>query len=210
MKELPGAAGEKLNRLFSDFIIITGRHDEGYAPVDLNAVVQKYLSSDQGRYAMAFYRVLINTNLSEQPVQIQGSVTHLHRLLTGLVNFFVESDRHPPSLTITSTNETSTGRALVYGELTEGTYAVLSVGEDDGDFDVPKNLDHLFDPQNTLDNFDIEHPSLGMSVVWAIVQSHDGCVDIVFEDSGGIRIDVYFPLLQKNENEMQVREAVNE
>ena len=49
-----------------------------------------------------------------------------------------------------------------------------------------------------------------MSVVWAIVQSHDGCVDIVFEESGGIRIDVYFPLVSTQEVAGQTRETVNE
>ena len=81
---------------------------------------------------------------------------------------------------------------LGYDEVNIGEYAVLVVA-DDGPGISSEDLKRIFEPFFTKKMMGRSGTGLGLTVVWNVVQNHDGYIDAK-SSKRGTRFNLYFPI----------------
>jgi CheY-like chemotaxis protein len=90
-----------------------------------------------------------------------------------------------------------------------GVYTVLSVA-DDG-LGIPGSMvQRIFEPFFTTKVMGRSGTGLGMAVVWATVQDHDGHIDIRTEEGRGTTMTLYFPAVDAPEEQPSALEQEEE
>jgi CheY-like chemotaxis protein len=84
------------------------------------------------------------------------------------------------------------------GTLTPGTFAEI-IAEDTGKGIEPENLNKIFDPFFTTKEYS-KGTGLGLSVVYGIVSSHNGFIEVFSEVEYGSRFHIYLPLTKHQVN----------
>ena len=191
--ELTRQAGLRAAAVIEDLLTLTRRGVVARDVLDLNAVIKDHLRSVAHQSVAAVHpRVGLITELGPDLNHVEGSQTHLQKLLMNLVSNAMESVTDQGLVTVGTRNETVSARSLFYQEIVAGDYVVLSI-EDEGDGIDPSDLDRLFEPFFTTKVMGQSGTGLGMAVVWGVVKDHGGVIDIMSEKGVGTRFDIYLP-----------------
>jgi CheY-like chemotaxis protein len=105
------------------------------------------------------------------------------------------------------TSRRDLGRPLRgFTTIPEGQYVVLRVS-DTGCGIASEQMSRIFEPFYTTKTMGHSGTGLGMAVVWATVQDHQGYVDIRSREGEGTTFELYFPALETSSVEERRSEA---
>jgi len=82
-----------------------------------------------------------------------------------------------------------------FDNVKKGEYVMLSVS-DNGPGISPDDLDRIFEPFYTKKEMGRSGTGLGLSVVWSVVQDHEGCINVK-SDENGTTFELYFPVTKE-------------
>ncbi len=191
--EMTRLAGIRAAAVIQDLLTLARRGVISREVIDLNKLIAEHLSSIEHETMLPEEKnISIETFLDGDLYHIEASPVHLQKLLMNLISNSIDSIEHEGKILITTHNESIEAKSLFYGELKAGDYAVLGV-EDSGSGIDPHDLDKIFEPFHTTKVMGQSGTGLGMSVVWGVVQDHQGAIDVMSLPGDGTRFDIYLP-----------------
>jgi len=125
-------------------------------------------------------------------LNINASNVHIRKVVMNLVANASEAIKGPGNVTISTVNRYVDRPLKGYDEVSIGEYAVLTVS-DDGPGILPGDLERIFEPFYTKKVMGRSGTGLGLSVVWNVIQDHNGYINII-SGKNGTTFDLYFPI----------------
>ncbi len=187
-------SGRKAISIVQDLVILTQRGIKNNAILfNINRVVGEFLKSPELENLAAGYPdVKIKADLDEDLVNIEGSPTHVHRVLINLAINAAEAMKGSGEIIVSTFNRSIDTPYKGYEEVPAGEYVVLSVS-DPGEVVSAEDLERIFEPFYTKKIMGRSATGIGMAVVWAIVKDHGGYIDVRSAPGAGTAITLYFP-----------------
>jgi len=162
-------------------------------PLNLNSQVDEYLNSPELKKLKQLYpEVIYKTNLDNDLLNINASSVHIRKVVMNLVANASEAIKGPGNVTISTVNRYVDRPLKGYDEVSIGEYAVLTVS-DDGPGILPGDLERIFEPFYTKKVMGRSGTGLGLSVVWNVIQDHNGYINVITGENG-TTFDLYFPI----------------
>lgn len=174
---LAAAGNQPPARVIRDFLIIAVGDSDEKSKVDLNRVIEAGAGDAK-------------TNLQKDLPPVSCNPEHAARLVSALVEFF--QIHNVVDLAIETHLEPASDTSMFFDELDSGDYVVLSIGGT-GQALVELDVEHLFDPAQSLMLHEAHDTGFGLPVVRSITRSMGGGIDLAFLDKGGFRIELYLP-----------------
>lgn len=172
-----------------------GHHDQEI--INLNELIKSSLSSLKSKLS----DIKLNVNFSKNLMTIKGSSSQLTRVISNLVHNAIDAMKSKGVLTIRSENYYMDRDSKYYNKIPKGEYIKITIG-DKGSGILPEDLPYIFDPFYTTKSADKERGSgLGLSVVHAVMEDHDGFIDIGSEVGKGTSVYLYFPINRAPQNQ---------
>jgi len=154
-------------------------------PLSLNQVVENVIGLL--RYQLRVDGIRLDKELSNQLPAIEGDAHQLEQLLVNLLTNAAQAIR----------SEDETGRVVVRTTLIDGS--VRMEIEDSGPGIPPELRSTVFDPFFTTKEAG-EGTGLGLSLVYDIVASHEGCIEIVGDAPCGTTFRIELPITSRGED----------
>lgn len=142
--------------------------------------------------------ISIETDYPQHLPHILGDATQIHQVLLNLCVNSRDAMSNGGRLTIRAGTQTvSESQARTNHGLTAGQYVVVSVT--DTGTGIPSEItDRIFEPFFTTKAVG-KGTGLGLSTAMAIIESHNGTIDVVTESGKGTQFRVYLPAVQVEE-----------
>jgi PAS domain S-box-containing protein len=162
-------------------------------PLNLNDVIRQYLESPEYAKLLHYHpAVTVKSDLASDLLNIKGSPVHIGKAVMNLVSNACEAVGEDRRNVVVSTMNRYVDKPLKsYDEVKKGEYAVLAV-EDNGSGISSDDLKRIFEPFFTKKVMGRSGTGLGLTLVWNVVQDHEGYIDVV-SDGKGTRFELYFP-----------------
>ena len=161
-------------------------------PCDLNMIIRAYVTSPEYKKLLHYHpKVTIGTTLDGHLLNIKGSTAHLRKVVMNLVSNAAEAIDKQGTVSIRTANRYVDQPMKGYEEVNAGEYVVLTV-EDDGPGISEEDLKRIFEPFYTKKVMGRSGTGLGLTVVWNVVQDHEGYIDVL-SGASGTKFEVYFP-----------------
>ena len=187
-------SGERAAIVVQDLLTLAQTGITGTIPVDFNRLVEEYLRSTESKLLQSNYPGLrISYTPEKALLPINGSPTHLKKILINIINNAVEAMPGGGQLKILTENVYIEKHIVHSGRITEGQYIKVSVSDTGKGID-PKDLERVFEPFYSTKNTSRTGAGLGMAVVWSSVQDHRGYIDIKTIPGKGTEVMLYFPV----------------
>jgi two-component system, cell cycle sensor histidine kinase and response regulator CckA len=201
-------SGLKAATIVQDLLTLARRNVISFEVLDLNSLVRDFFKTPEFVKLKSFHPDIdFKMDLEERLPNLKGASIHLKKTLMNLVSNAAEAQPGGGRV-IASTRSRYLDYALKgYSEVKAGDYVILTV-EDEGQGIAQEDLTRIFEPFYTKKVMGRSGTGLGMAVVWATVQDHQGYIDVISQENVGTRFDLYFPLthespiLQKPEAEL--------
>ncbi len=127
-------------------------------------------------------------------IYVEGDSVKIEQMVMNLAMNAKDALKNKGNLTISLT---ANKKSFPLPGLPRAKYALLSV-EDEGIGMDEKTMEHIFDPYFTTKGAG-QGTGLGLSVVAAIIENHQGFVEVKSQPGKGSRFDIFLPLTE-NEN----------
>jgi PAS domain S-box-containing protein len=128
---------------------------------------------------------------------VKGGASQLDRAFTNLIANALEAMSDIGTLTVTARNVYLDVPLRKYETIHRGEYVKVEVA-DTGTGIAPQLLDRIFDPFFTTKKTDRKRGSgLGLSVVRAVTEDHDGYLDVASRSGQGTTFSLYFPITRE-------------
>jgi len=165
-------------------------------PLNLNELIKEYfLSPEFNKLEQLHSTATIKTKLDTDLLNINGSKTHLRKVIMNLVSNAAEALKGSGNVIISTMNRYVDRPIRGYSDVNEGEYVVFSVS-DDGPGILPNDLDRIFEPFYTKKIMGRSGTGLGLAVVWNVMQDHKGYIDVK-SDENGTTFELYFPITRE-------------
>jgi two-component system NtrC family sensor kinase len=156
------AEASRAGRIVTDLLVFSRGQRAVPAPGDLNQVVRQSIAALRPRLSDLGMEAVLDLDEGLPPVPVDGP--RIQQLLANLVGNAAEA-------------KPKSGRVRVATRLAEGgAVAVLTV-EDDGQGIRPEHLSRVFEPFFTTKEVG-QGTGLGLAVVYGIVETHGGRIDV--------------------------------
>lgn len=186
-------SGKRAAAIVADLLTLTQGIVKEKLKVPLETVIGEYLLSNEFRnFIGGFPGVEVATDFTPDTSSILCSPVHIEKAVMNLVTNSVEAMSGHGRIII------GTGTALSHrgvdasGEDTVDKLAVLTV-TDDGPGIPKENIKHIFEPFYTRKVLGLSGTGLGLTVVWNVVNEHNGSVEVNSTDEG-TSFTLYFPV----------------
>jgi signal transduction histidine kinase/ActR/RegA family two-component response regulator len=190
-------SGQKAAAIVQDLLTLARRGVTHTEVTHLNDLIRDYLRSPECATLTGYHsKVRIETDLSRELLNIQGSPVHLRKTLMNLVSNAAEAQPDGGRILIYSMNRYVDRPIAGYDTVREGEYVVLGV-KDYGNGIAGEDLRRIFEPFYTKKVMGRSGTGLGMAVVWGTVQDHDGYIDVVSHEGKGTTFELYFPITRQ-------------
>ena len=142
--------------------------------------------------------IKIETDFAPDLKAIKGGASQITRMILNLINNASEAMNHVGNLFVKTENYFAEKTWSKYGRIPRGEYVKLTIS--DSGHGIPGDvLPHIFDPFFTTKGSDSKRGSgLGLSVVHAVMEDHNGYIDVNSENEKGASFYMYFPVSNKN------------
>jgi CheY-like chemotaxis protein len=183
-------AAEQMADINQQLLTLGRRGHYKLTTVNLNDVVNQTVS----HIANPDSGVQVELDLDRRLMNIKAGSAQIHRAVLNLVTNALDAMTDGGRLKVKTENYYVDSPQGVYARIPRGEYAKLTIS-DTGD-GIPKELlPKVFDPFFTTKQTDKKRGSgLGLSVVHAVVEDHDGYVDYESETEQGTTFYLYFPI----------------
>ncbi|MEE9152039.1 MAG: ATP-binding protein, partial [Thermoplasmata archaeon] len=141
--------------------------------------------------------LIIDVNISADLMKIKGGASQIHRLFLNLINNAREAMQDKGYLSIRAENYYLDGLIDKRNQIMNGEYIKLTVS-DTGTGIPPEIIDRIFEPFFSAKSVDERKGSgLGLSIVHAVVEDHNGHIDVESAVGKGTSFFIYFPMAGK-------------
>jgi PAS domain S-box-containing protein len=165
-------------------------------PLNLNDLIREYLTSPEFNKLLQYHPgVTVKNELDTNLLNVKGSPLHIRKVVMNLVSNASEAIKGGGTVVISTVNRCIDRPLKGYDDVNIGEYAVLVV-EDDGPGILPDDLKRIFEPFFTKKTMGRSGTGLGLTLVWNVVQDHEGYIDVM-SDERGSRFELYFPITRE-------------
>ena len=167
-------------------------------PLNLNGIVNGYLLSPEHQGLLKRNAgVVLEKDLADDLLNIRASRIHVGKALMNLVSNAVEAVQDKAGgLVVVKTENRYIERPLNgYSDVRVGEYVVLTV-MDNGEGISNQDLEQIFEPFYTRKVMGRSGTGLGLTIVWNVMQDHDGYVDVSTSEEN-TRFRLYFPVTRE-------------
>ncbi len=142
--------------------------------------------------------IKIETDFAPDLKAIKGGSSQITRMILNLIDNASESMNNVGNILIKTENYFADKTWSKYGRIPRGDYVKLTFS--DTGCGIPDDvLPHIFDPFFTTKGLDSKRGSgLGLSIVHAVMEDHNGYIDVDSESGKGASFYMYFPVSNKN------------
>ena len=187
------SAGKRAAAVVSDLVAITRGGAQEKAVENVNDLVLNYLNSLEHSERLAHYsNVVVQSTLRRDVHNICCSPPHLHKVLLNLVGNALEAVQESGTVTVTTENCRFIHPLYGSKDAHSGDMYVKLIVADDGPGIDEKDIDCIFNPFYSTKVMGKSGTGLGLSVVWNIVQDHEGWIDVVNKEKG-VAFEIYLP-----------------
>jgi two-component system cell cycle sensor histidine kinase/response regulator CckA len=191
-------SGLKAATIVQDLLTLARRNVVSFETLDLNTVVRDFYKTPEFAKLKSFHPdIVFEMDLEEGLPYLKGASIHLKKTLTNLVSNAAEAQPGGGRVAIKTRSRYLDHALKGYSDVKAGDYVVLTV-EDDGQGIGAHDLKRIFEPFYTKKVMGRSGTGLGMAVVWATVQDHQGYIDVISQEKVGTRFDLYFPLTRES------------
>ena len=167
--------------------------------LNINRVIEEYFHSSTFEINKARYPdVSFKLELDENVKTIKGSKAHLSKTIMNLVINAFESMTHGGNLTLRTFSASVESQTTLFGELPKGNYTIINV-QDTGYGIAEEDLTHIFEPFYTRKEMGRSGSGLGLSVVFGVIQDHNGYLNVSTEMGVGSTFSFYIPSIDSAE-----------
>jgi len=187
-------AANKIAEINQQLLALGRRGHYLMEPIDLNDLLQKVVLSQNLPDTIE-----IREEFCSELLLIKGGAAQLTRALINLIVNAAEAMRHGGTMTLRTENVYLDEVLRGYKTINVGEYVKLEVS-DTGSGISPDIIDKIFDPFFTTKRTDRKRGSgLGLSVVYNIVEDHNGYVTVESTVGKGTTFALYFPVSREQE-----------
>lgn len=188
-------AGERAVAIIQDLLTIAQGTVAEKKILSVNDVVAEYMnSSDLIALRDRFPGVLFSCDMKSDLLNINGSETHMRKLLMNLVTNATEAIEGTGHVTVSTENRYFDRPVQSHDKELKGEYSVLSV-KDNGSGMTEEDITKIFDPFFSRKKLGRSGTGLGLSIVWSIVADHGGTI-LVQSGTTGTLFEVFFPSIR--------------
>ncbi len=203
-------SGLKASAIVEDLLALTRRGVVSKEAININQIVQAYLSSPECIQVLKHHSgIEVTVDLADDLLPILGSTIHITKTIMNLVSNAAEAQPGGGHITIKTANRYQDESKQKYGWVKEGEYAFLHVS-DGGSGIADEDLERIFEPFYTKKILGRSGTGLGMTVVWGAVQDHDGYIDVKSELGEGTTFELYFPVTRQTVEYSETETSVTE
>jgi PAS domain S-box-containing protein len=185
-------AGMRAAAIVQDLLTLARRGVQLTEVIDFNDIVAEFLKSPEcDRLRVYHPDVILATDLYEQPAAIRGSAVHLIKGLMNVVTNAAEAMPDGGKILIATCKQPARELERIKDK-TKEDYVVVSV-TDNGTGIAREDIDRIFEPFFTKKVMGRSGTGLGMAIVWATVQDHNGFVEVQSETGKGTTVRLIFP-----------------
>ena len=189
-------SGLRAVAIVDDLMTITRGVATRKEPVNLNEVIKEYLRSPEFDSLKRFHPgATFDVQLSGDLFNLNGSLVHIRKALMNLVSNGAEAIEQVGNIIIKTENRYVDIPIKGYDDVIEDEYVVLSVS-DNGSGIPADDIEKIFEPFYTKKTLGRSGTGLGLAVVWNVVQSHAGYIDVK-SDQNGTFFELYFPITRE-------------
>jgi two-component system NtrC family sensor kinase len=170
----------RAGHIVSDLLAFSRRSRPARAPADLNAIVARTVALVSHKLELT--NVVSELQLTQGLPLVACDVSQIQQVVLNLVINAADATRAQGH-----------GRVRVATRRAAGGGALILSVEDDGEGIAAADLDRIFDPFFTTRE-EGKGVGLGLAVVYGIVQSHGGRIDVKSEPGAGSTFEVSLPL----------------
>lgn len=166
-------------------------------PIKLNNLIRDYLTSlEFSKLSQLHPEISFQSNLDGDLLNISGSYVHIRKAIMNLVLNSSEAILNSGNVTISTTNRYLEKPITGFEDIKPGEYVVLAVS-DDGEGILSDHFGRIFEPFFTKKFMGRSGTGLGLTVVWNVVQDHEGYIDMSSDENGTI-FELYFPITRED------------
>ena len=193
-------SGKKAAAVVQDLLTMARRGVITDEVLNLNTIISEYLKSPECEKIKSFHpNVHIESNFSEELLNIVGSPVHLSKSVMNLVSNAAEAMPGGGKIIISTQNRYVDKPISAYERIEEGNYVVFTVS-DTGVGISSEEIKKIFDPFYTKKVMGRSGTGLGMSVVWATLKDYKGYIDVQSTVGKGTTFILYFPVTRRELN----------
>jgi signal transduction histidine kinase/ActR/RegA family two-component response regulator len=191
-------SGQKAAAIVQDLLTLARRGVFETSVLNLNEIVKEYLHSPEFFKLQADHPdVQLVTRLEKNPFNINGVPIHLSKIVMNLVFNAFEAIRGEGCVVINTENSYIDRPFSGYDHVQEGDYVMLSISDSGSGIDK-EDIDHIFEPFFSRKKIGRSGSGLGLTVVWAAVQDHQGYIDVHSDKNEGTTFNLYFPMTERD------------
>jgi PAS domain S-box-containing protein len=186
-------SGQRASAIVQDLLTVARGVAVPKEPFDLNTVIRSYLNSPEHKKLLQHHPlVTVKANLDSQLLNIKGSPAHIRKVIMNLVSNASEAIEERGAVLISTTNRYVDQPIKGYENVSIGKYVVLVV-ENSGPAISADDLKRIFEPFYTKKVMGRSGTGLGLTVVWNVMQDHEGYIDVISNEHGA-KFELYFPV----------------
>lgn len=176
-------SGRRAAAVVADLLTVSRDAVADRRVVNLNEIVREYVASPEHQVVVARYpEITFRLELDEELLNFSCSVIHLKKSLMNLIINAAEATINGVVIVATR-NRNLDVLDFRYDKVKPGRFVQLSVC-DSGTGIAKEDLEHIFDPFYTRKKLGHSGTGLGLTVVWNMVQEHQGFIDVIQPGSG--------------------------
>jgi len=187
------AAARKMAHINQDLLTMGRRGHYNQNVLDLNGLIAE-AAEELRPYPP---ELVVTLDLGRRIMPVMGGEAQLHRMLANLLHNARDAVGDVGEITVTSENCYIDKDSVDFGHIPRGEYVKICV-KDNGCGIRKEHVEKVFDPFFTTKTADRGRGSgLGMSVVHAVVNDHDGYIDLESKFGQGSTFYLYFPICRE-------------
>lgn len=187
-------AAEQMAEINQQLLTLGRRGHYNLKPLNLNEILELVLEQN----SPLPNSLQIVTELTSDLMNISGGKSQLLRVFVNLVSNARDAMKNVGQLVIKSENVFTVRKSGKYKSIPRGEYVRITVS-DTGCGIAPDLMLNIFEPFFTTKSTDKERGSgLGLSIVHAVVEDHNGYIDWDSKEGVGTSFYLYFPITRKD------------
>lgn len=194
-------AGKRAAAVVSDLVAITRGTEQPKIATNLNEIIIRYLNSlEHGERLANYPKISIQTKLIKNAQNICCSPPHMHKLLLNLIGNSMEALENGGTISISTENSSFVHPLQSVGHSADDQPAAANhiklVIADDGPGIKKADAERIFEPFYSTKIMGKSGSGLGLSIVWNIVQEHNGWIEVK-DNNPGAMFEIYIPTTEE-------------